>query len=169
MKSSSKSHLFVFYYFHLMLMISLSSCGEGTQPNPQGTSFPRQNQPGHTGSPGPSLPSDLTTTPTSVASDDKLGNICAGIVRDMAVLRDEIKMNPLKKLAHPLKDRNELEDRFLKTHNDIRRRYGLPDLAWDNSLADYSQRWADHLRDTNKCTMQHRKDAGMREGKRYGE
>lgn len=43
-------------------------------------------------------------------------------------------------------------------HNQVRRKIGLglSDLVWDEQLARYAQEWADHLRDTNSCRMQHR-------------
>ena len=75
----------------------------------------------------------------------------------------------LRIFAGPLKSMTELEDRFLRSHNDIRRRYDLPDLVWDDDIARYAQRWADYLRDSNMCKMMHRSVAGKMEGMQYGE
>jgi uncharacterized protein YkwD len=69
----------------------------------------------------------------------------------------------------PLQSAAQLKQRFLDSHNKIRRQFGVPDLVWDNNLAAYAQRWANHLRDRKQCKMEHRSSAGITEGKRYGE
>ncbi len=75
----------------------------------------------------------------------------------------------VKEALTPLKNMSEFKNRFLLTTNDIRRRYGLDDLTWDDTLASYAQRWADYLRDNDKCLIAHRSTKGITEGKRYGE
>lgn len=63
----------------------------------------------------------------------------------------------------------ELERRFLDLHNRDRRRFGLSDLVWDQNLANYAQRWANHLKDSFGCEMRHRSQLGQTEGKMLGE
>jgi pathogenesis-related protein 1 len=56
-----------------------------------------------------------------------------------------------------------------EAHNKFRRKTGsgLPELVWDDEVAAYAQRWADHLKSTNGCSMQHRR--GSSREKSYGE
>lgn len=75
----------------------------------------------------------------------------------------------LRDPATPLGSTAELKERFLKGHNDVRRIYNLPDLIWDENLANYAQRWAQHLKEKNGCNMMHRKVAQATEDKQYGE
>jgi hypothetical protein len=83
--------------------------------------------------------------------------ICAAIVK-MA-----------NRVDPPLASRRELKDRFLHVHNDIRKRYNVPPLTWDENIARYAQKWAQYLKDNNQCQIMHRSHAGMTEGKKYGE
>lgn len=135
-----------------LLLASLLSCGQTDSGRP-GTRPPQR--PGRIGGTGKGTGKGTGQGPHRMASSGKLAEICASIVA-------ENKPGPLKSMA-------ELRDRYLKTHNDIRSRYGLPDLVWDDQIAVYAQNWADYLRDNNKCKMMHRSKAGMREGKKYGE
>jgi pathogenesis-related protein 1 len=73
------------------------------------------------------------------------------------------------KTPEPLGSLDELPKRFLDAHNEIRRIYNLSKLSWDDSLAQYAQRWADFLKDNNKCQMQHRSHRKITENKQYGE
>lgn len=59
------------------------------------------------------------------------------------------------KSTKPLKSKSELKSRFLKSHNEIRRKYGVPSLVWDQKLANYAQEWANKLK-AQKCQMKHR-------------
>lgn len=97
----------------------------------------------------PSSPTKPRTT------SGNIGDICADI-------NAEPEPPVLKKLS-------ELKDRFLDSHNDMRNRYKLSPLQWDNGIAAYAQRWADHLKQHRDCKMQHRSVAGITEGKSYGE
>lgn len=56
-----------------------------------------------------------------------------------------------------------------EAHNRFRRITGggLPGLVWDESVAAYAQEWADYLKRSNYCKMQHRR--GMHKKKRWGE
>ncbi|MBK8452666.1 MAG: CAP domain-containing protein [Thiofilum sp.] len=45
------------------------------------------------------------------------------------------------------------------SHNTVRARLGLPALQWSNTLASYSQEWANHLATTAGCKMIHRVEA----------
>ena len=63
----------------------------------------------------------------------------------------------------------ELKERFLATHNEVRKIYGLNDLEWDNNIARYAQEWAEYLKKNNKCEMKHRSWLNMTAGKDYGE
>jgi pathogenesis-related protein 1 len=85
-----------------------------------------------------------------------LGAICKQIV-------DE------KPTSGPLLSMAELKNRFLTGHNHIRKLYKLDPLIWDDAIAAYAQKWADHLKAHNGCDWQHRSKAGMLEGKNYGE
>lgn len=58
-------------------------------------------------------------------------------------------------------------DGFVKVHNFYRNKTGVPDLVWDQDLADYAAIWAKHLKQTNGCRMQHR--TGANKIKSYGE
>jgi pathogenesis-related protein 1 len=86
----------------------------------------------------------------------------------MAEICKEITPINVKTLP-PLTSLSDMKQRFLDSHNDIRRRYGLSDLTWDNNLADYAQRWAQYLKEHNRCTMEHRQVLGKEEGKSFGE
>lgn len=81
---------------------------------------------------------------------------------------DDYKNLPSKKVTILTKS-DDLEQRFLATHNQVRSRYGLSSLKWDSQIAAYAQAWANHLRDTNNCEMQHRSHQGRKDGKEYGE
>jgi len=56
-----------------------------------------------------------------------------------------------------------------EAHNKYRRKTGggLPDLVWDENIAAYAQQWANHLKQTRRCNMQHR--SGRYRVKQYGE
>lgn len=56
-----------------------------------------------------------------------------------------------------------------EAHNKFRRRTagGLPDLAWDEEVAAYAQRWAEYLKQANGCRMMHRQ--GSHRERKYGE
>lgn len=69
----------------------------------------------------------------------------------------------------PLMSLTELPTRFLKSHNEIRALYGVKPLVWRNDLAQYSQDWANYLRDNYGCKMHHRSILGITDGKRFGE
>ncbi|MDX1960600.1 MAG: CAP domain-containing protein [Leptospiraceae bacterium] len=43
-----------------------------------------------------------------------------------------------------------------EAHNIYRRGKNVPDLVWDESIASYAQEWADNLKKTRNCKMQHR-------------
>ncbi|HXW52659.1 MAG TPA: CAP domain-containing protein [Myxococcota bacterium] len=60
-----------------------------------------------------------------------------------------------------------LKTRFLRAHNGIRHKYGVPEVKWDNGLARYAQEWANYLKKNKQCNIQHRTGAMMK--KRYGE
>lgn len=83
----------------------------------------------------------------------------------------EPKCAEVMALANPsaLKNLTDLKNRFLESHNEIRRIYGLNDLAWSEELAKYAQDWANYLRDNKQCKMHHRSSLGLTEGKSYGE
>jgi len=53
---------------------------------------------------------------------------------------------------------------MLDAHNQWRAKVGTPALIYSSELAASSQRWADHLKATNQCKMQHSKPDGN-----YGE
>ncbi len=42
------------------------------------------------------------------------------------------------------------------SHNEFRRLKNLPDLVWDDELADYANEWAMNLKKSRKCKMKHR-------------
>ena len=52
---------------------------------------------------------------------------------------------------------------FAATHNYIRSEIDVPELVWDDELADVSAQWIDHLATENNCTLEHTKDG------QYGE
>ena len=58
--------------------------------------------------------------------------------------------------------------KMLQHHNKVRSEVGVSGLEWDEGLAAYAQRWAEHLANNNQCRMQHRSGA-QREGVSYGE
>jgi uncharacterized protein YkwD len=43
-----------------------------------------------------------------------------------------------------------------EAHNVYRKKTGVPDVVWDSTLASYAQEWANHLKSTKNCGMQHR-------------
>ncbi len=49
--------------------------------------------------------------------------------------------------------------RLLYVHNQARKTVGVPPLAWSDELANYSQRWADHLA-ASGCRFEHRPESG---------
>jgi uncharacterized protein YkwD len=56
----------------------------------------------------------------------------------------------------------------LDFHNKARKDVGNPPLEWSAELANYAQKWADHLANDENCKMRHRPNDG--EWKRlYGE
>lgn len=56
----------------------------------------------------------------------------------------------------------------LDLHNRARRDVGTAPLAWSAELADFAQKWADHLAKDEGCRMQHRPRSGPW-GSKYGE
>ncbi|MCB1143186.1 MAG: hypothetical protein H7A24_10200 [Leptospiraceae bacterium] len=44
-----------------------------------------------------------------------------------------------------------------KAHNDFRATVGVAPLVWDPELSRFAQNWAENLKKTKKCRMQHRK------------
>ena len=46
--------------------------------------------------------------------------------------------------------------RFLEHHNQVRLEVKIEPLAWDASIAAYSQEWADYLATKNNCKIAHR-------------
>ena len=55
-------------------------------------------------------------------------------------------------------------EQMLTTHNEWRKRVGVPALSYSAELAADAQTWAEHLQRTNHCRMQHSKSDGQ-----YGE
>ena len=55
-------------------------------------------------------------------------------------------------------------DRMVAAHNRWRETVGAPPLAYSPELAASAQKWANHLKQSNQCRMQHSKPNG-----RYGE
>ena len=53
---------------------------------------------------------------------------------------------------------------ILNAHNTVRKSEGVTPLKWSNSLASYAQEWANHLKSTKNCGMQHRPQTS-----KYGE
>jgi pathogenesis-related protein 1 len=45
---------------------------------------------------------------------------------------------------------------ILSSHNRVRARFHLQPLSWSPSLARFSKQWANHLKRSNGCKMQHR-------------
>ncbi len=50
--------------------------------------------------------------------------------------------------------------RFVAQHNVWRAKVNVPPLQWSQELVAYAQEWANHLKDTNACNMQHRGAVG---------
>jgi pathogenesis-related protein 1 len=46
---------------------------------------------------------------------------------------------------------------FTDAHNEFRRPIKVSNLEWDFTLSQYAQEWAEHLKKTNSCKMEHRK------------
>ena len=53
-------------------------------------------------------------------------------------------------------------------HNRYRQKTGVPNLVWDANLASYAQQWANYLKSTKNCGMQHRPRSGTY-AQKYGE
>lgn len=134
----------LYYGINLALLILLYSCGHFGDTRDVGEQK------------GAKISSKQTKNPNTIIDSGKLGAICKTII-------DEKEQN------QPLTSLGDLKDRFLQAHNDIRRRYSLKPLVWNDQIAAYAQRWADHLKNVKGCRMQHRSDAGITEGKKYGE
>jgi pathogenesis-related protein 1 len=49
--------------------------------------------------------------------------------------------------------------KMLRLHNQVRAEVGVGPLRWSENLADYAQRWADHLAAT-RCGLEHRPRSG---------
>jgi len=45
---------------------------------------------------------------------------------------------------------------ILASHNTVRAKFSLQPLTWSNPLAEYAQRWVNHLAHTQNCAMLHR-------------
>lgn len=63
------------------------------------------------------------------------------------------------------------KERFAGTvaaHNAVRTKKSLAGLIWSDTLASYSQQWADHLAKVNNCQLNHRPTSGELKQK-YGE
>ena len=43
-----------------------------------------------------------------------------------------------------------------EAHNKYRKSKNLPELVWDKNIASYAQEWANHLKNSRGCKMQHR-------------
>jgi pathogenesis-related protein 1 len=56
------------------------------------------------------------------------------------------------------------EDGILAAHNRWRKTVSAPPLSYSPELAASAQEWADHLKQSNQCKMQHSKPDG-----KYGE
>lgn len=56
----------------------------------------------------------------------------------------------------------------LELHNQARREVGTPALMWSVELAEFAQKWANHLATEKGCRMEHRPHAGAW-GTQYGE
>lgn len=104
---------------------------------------------------GNTLPTPIPPAIQNAPSKDYKG-ICALIVDD-------------KSRSYPAFERTQMKDRILAAHNQDRNRFGLSPLAWNEDLASYAQKWAEHLRDNYGCEMRHRSNVNMREGKMFGE
>jgi pathogenesis-related protein 1 len=128
-------------YSLALFLVICSSCGQFGQP---------QDGVKDTSTPKPKSPKQ------PFKGVGKLGEICASIVNE-------------KPAGGPLTTVGELKARFTASHNDIRKRYGLAPLVWDDQIAAYAQKWANHLKAHNRCLMQHRKNAGILDGRNYGE
>jgi hypothetical protein len=62
----------------------------------------------------------------------------------------------------------EEKQKFLEIHNTYRQEVGVPDLVWDDSLAQYAKKWAAQLKKKYNCWMAHRPPYGKFKQK-YGE
>jgi len=69
---------------------------------------------------------------------------------------------PTKNTNTPSTDSNVKS--ILGAHNAVRKSVGVPDLRWSNNLATYAQEWANHLKSTKGCGLQHRPQTS-----KYGE
>jgi hypothetical protein len=50
-----------------------------------------------------------------------------------------------------------------EAHNAVRRPFGIPDLTWDDELAEVSAEWLVHLEDNEGCTLEHNCDSPLGE------
>jgi pathogenesis-related protein 1 len=57
---------------------------------------------------------------------------------------------------------------MVAAHNAIRQQVGVPSLSWSVHLTRYAQQWADHLKNTRGCGLEHRPRSG-RFQQQYGE
>lgn len=53
-------------------------------------------------------------------------------------------------------------------HNQVRAKYGVPEVIWSDQLAQFAQIWANYLAEKNQCRMKHRPRKGKYTQK-YGE
>ena len=51
---------------------------------------------------------------------------------------------------------DDFSERFVAAHNVWRSKVGVAPLKWSGELAAFAQSWANHLKKTNACDMQHR-------------
>jgi uncharacterized protein YkwD len=58
--------------------------------------------------------------------------------------------------------------KMIDHHNMARKEVGVGKIEWDPALAEYAQRWAEHLSENNNCKMKHR-SGSQRDGENYGE
>ncbi len=102
------------------------------------------------------------TPPKPPADLSKLSGVCRTVVEEYSKLDDKggFSFEDVKKT---------MIDEFTKTHNYVRRLYGLSDLVWDDEIADYAQKWADYLKDKHNCKKEHRQNLGRKDGKSWGE
>ena len=56
----------------------------------------------------------------------------------------------------PVLSHKDLFSGILEAHNGVRLKHGLQALRWSDSLAAYSQEWANHLGSSGSCKMVHR-------------
>ena len=57
-------------------------------------------------------------------------------------------------MAYPA--RTELMQPMLSAHNEMRKKYQVPPLTWDNTLATFAQEWADRIAAKGVTPPQHR-------------